>query len=93
MKSSNKNLLNLLAFVALIIIAVLEIFSILAHFDILTIGGIIANLLNTIKNVCVCIVIGYLAFGFVSGKKKGWVITFWVALGIVVVCSILMWIK
>ncbi len=89
---SNKNILNVLAYVALMLFAVLEIFAILAHFGVLTMGGLLVNLLNTIKNICVCVVIGFTAYGFLGGKKKGWVIAFWVALVIMVVCTVLLWI-
>lgn len=90
-KSSNP--LNFVAFVAIIIFAVLQIFSLLSYWEVLTVGGYLPQILETIKNVCVCIVIGCLSYRFVAGKSKGLKITFWVCLAIIVVGTILIWIK
>ncbi len=93
MKTSNKNILSLFAFIALIVVAILELFGILDHFNVLKIsGGVVMHLLDTIKNICICIVIGICGYQFVSGKKKGWIITYWVCLVAVVTCTVLLWI-
>ncbi len=90
--SGTKGALNLIAYVALMVFALLEIISILGHFEILNIsGGILLALLTTIKNLCVCIVIGVVAFAFTSGQKKWVKVLYWVALSIVVVCTVLTW--
>ena len=56
----NVNVLNLMAFIGVIIIAVLEIFGFLARHDILTVGGTLVNFLDTLKNICILVVIGIL---------------------------------
>ena len=91
MKSSNKNLLNLIAFIALIAVAILGVFNILAHFDILKTEGFLINLLDTIRNICILIVIGFAGYAFVDGRKKGVKITYWVAMSIILVCTVLLW--
>nr|MBO4517334.1 hypothetical protein [Clostridia bacterium] len=89
----NVNILNLMAFIGIIIIAVLEIFAFFASHDILTVGGGLINFLNTLKNVCILVVIGITAYNFVKGKSKGWVITYIVAISVIVLTTIFIWIK
>ena len=73
MKKSNKNLINLLAYIALVIVAALMVVDVLAHFNVLAIsGGVLLNALNTLKNLCIIIVIGFVAYEFLPGNKK-WV--------------------
>lgn len=90
----NVNILNLLAFIGIVIIAVLEIFGFLTSHDILVIkGGTFVNILNTIKNICVILVIGITAFNFVKGKSKGWLITYIVCICIIVLTTVFIWIN
>lgn len=92
MKSSDRNILNLIAFIALIAVAVLGVFEVLAYFDVLTAKGTLLSLLSTIKNICILIVVGITSYSFVSGRGKGLKITFWVAFSIIVVCTVLIWV-
>ena len=57
MKNSdrNVNVLNLMAFIGVIIIAVLEIFGFLARHEWLNISGGLVNALNTLKNICILV--------------------------------------
>lgn len=89
----NVNILNLMAFIGVIIIAVLELFGFFASHDILTVGGTLVNFLNTVKNICIMLVIGISAYNFVKGKSKGWLITYIVAMSIIVITTILIWIQ
>lgn len=91
MKSENKSVLNLFAFIALITLAILEVLTGLNGIGVELFGGTILSLLNTIKNICVVIVIGILAYNFVAGKKKGFIITYWICVAIFVVATVLMW--
>lgn len=96
MKNSqnNANILNLMAFIGVIIIAVLEIFGFLTSHDILVInGGAFINILNTIKNICIILVIGITAYNFVKGKGKGWLITYIVAVCIILLTTVFIWIN
>ena len=89
----NNNVLKLIAFVALVIFAVLEIISIFEHFNIIVLsGGILIALLNTVKNLCILFVVGMCAYSYTEGKSKGVRITYWVSLGILILCTLLMWI-
>ena len=94
MKKSEKevNVLNLMAFIGLVIVAVLEIFGLLSNLEILTIKGMLMNLLNTIKNICIMLVIGITAYNFVKDKSKGWLITYIVAISVIFVTTVLAWI-
>ena len=89
----NVNILNLMAFIGVIIIAVLEIFGFLASHDILTVGGALVNFLNTLKNVCILVVIGITAYNFVKGKSKGWLITYIIAICIIILTTVFIWIN
>ena len=92
MKNSNKNFINLLSYVALVIVALLMVVDILGHFNILTIsGGLVFNLLTTIKNLCVLIVIGCAAYNFLPGNKEWIKILFWVSVIVLIVGTVLMW--
>ena len=90
---NNVNVLNLIAFIALIVIAVLQVFSLLSHWGVLSVEGFLPSFLETLKNVCICLVVGILAYRFVANKGKGVKITFWVCLAIIIVTTILFWIK
>ena len=87
------HVLNLIAFIALIVIAVLQVFSLLSHWGVLSVEGFLPSFLETLKNVCLCLVVGVLAYRFVANKGKGVKITFWVCLAIIIVATILFWIK
>ena len=89
----NVNVLNLMAFIGVIIIAVLEVFGFLARHDILTVGGTLVNFLDTLKNICILVVIGITAYNFVKGKSKGWLITYIVAICIIILATIFIWIN
>ena len=90
---NNVNVLNLIAFIALIVIAVLQVFSLLSLCNVIKVkGGFLPNFLETLKNVCICLVVGTLAYRFVANKGKGVKITFWVCLAIIIVATILFWI-
>ena len=95
MKNSerNVNVLHFIAFVALIVVAILQVFSVLSHFGVLSVTGFLPNFLETIKNFCVCLVVGILAYNFVAGKSRGVKITFWVCLAIIIIGTILIWIN
>lgn len=86
----NTNMLNFLAFISLMVFAILEIFGFLS--PIIELGATISNLLNTIKNICIIIVIGLLAYKFVENKSKGYKIAYWIAIAIFVVSTILVWV-
>ena len=92
MNSERSGLINFVAFVAIMVIALLEVFSVLAHFNVLTVGGTLINVLNTIKNVAVILVMGITAYKYASNRKKGIRIAYWVAVLIIVVATVLMWI-
>ena len=89
----NVNIINLLAFIGVIIIAVLEIFAFLASHDILKIEGFLKDFLETIKNVCILVVIGFTSYSFVKGKSKGLIITYIIAVCIIVLTTVFIWIK
>ncbi len=91
MKNSEKSFISLLSYVALVIVALLLIVDVLAHFDILTIKGMILSALETIKNICVLVVIGSAAYNFISGKAKWVKVLFWVSIIVLIVGTVLIW--
>ena len=94
MKKSEKevNVLNLMAFIGVIIIAVLEIFGLSFIKNVISLGPTLEHLLNTVKNICIMLVIGITANNFVKDRTKGWLITYIVAMSIIFVTTILAWI-
>ncbi len=90
-KTGNKNILNLLSFFALAIVAVLIIINNLFPMVGIVIEGSFKNILSTVKDVFVLIVIGLCAYNFVAGKSKAWKIVFLVAVLLFVAGIILYW--
>lgn len=86
----NSNLLNLIAFISLVIFAALEILNMLK--GIIGFGAVIMNLLNTIKNLGIILVFGITAWNFVANKKKGWKWTYWICLIIFILVTIGLWV-
>lgn len=91
MKSSNKNTLNTLSYVALIIVALLMLINHVLPLVGLDISGPLVNVLETIKNVFVLMVIGISAYNFLPGRAKWVSVLFWVAIIVYVVGTILLW--
>ena len=89
--SNKTNMLNFIAYIALFVVAILQVFSVLSHFGILNISGFLPNLLDTIKNACLCLVIGVCSARFVKNKTKGYRVSFWVCIAIIVVGTVLIW--
>jgi hypothetical protein len=90
--SSNKNsVINVLAFVALMIIAVLEILSGLSHLGIDILGVTILAILSTVKNFCVILVIGVAAYDYISNKKHGYKIAFLIAVIVFLLGTVFAW--
>lgn len=77
--SSNKRFINLLSFVALLVFALLEVLSGLSHFNIDIFSDGFLTLLNIVKSICILIVLCVGGYDFVSSKKKGFKIIYFVA--------------
>ena len=86
----NTNLLNLIAFISLVIFAVLEILSIVQN--VLELKGVLWSLLNTIKNLGIILVFGVTAWRFVANKAKGYKIVYWICLVIFILATIGLWV-
>ncbi len=91
MKSSNKNILNLLAFCALIIVALLMLIDNLLPLVGIEVKGAFFNILRTISNIFTIIILGVSAYKFTADSKKWLGILFWIAVAIFVVATVLMW--
>ncbi len=78
------NFFNVLAFIVLVITAVLSI-----------LGGIlddrIENLLRTVSDVFVLCVLALSAYKFVSKKSKGWKFAYWISFAIYVAGILFIW--
>lgn len=92
MKESQRNsgLLNFIAFVSLLIFAVLQILELVDSF--ISLGAALMNVLNTIKNLGIILVFGITAWNFVANKSKGWKVTYWICIGIFAATILGMWI-
>lgn len=91
MKKSDTKILNLLAFFALCIVAVLILVNNLLPLLGINVTGAIFNFLATLKEIFILIIIGISAYNYVLGKSKGWTVAFWVAVVIFVVGIVLIW--
>ncbi len=88
MKGSNKSALNVMAYIAFIVIAILIVINnLLPGFA----GETLIKILETAKNVLVLIVLGIMGFNFASGSAKWVKIIYWIALVIFVAGTIILW--
>jgi len=91
MKNSNTNILSMLSYVAMIILALLLLISNVLPMIGLNIGGAFINALNTIQNVLVLIVVGVSAYNFVQGRAKWVNVLYWVAVIVFIVGTVFFW--
>lgn len=91
-KPTKNEILNIVSFVVLILLAALGVVEVFKHFGILKIEGTLVSLIYTVKTISICIVAGVLSYKFVKNKSKGYLITYWISLAIVIVAAILLWI-
>ena len=83
--------LNLIAFLALVIVAVLfTISGVLPHLGII-IEGTVVNILDTIRSVFILIIVVCFSRNFVKGKAKWIKIIFWISIAIYVAGMVLIW--
>ncbi len=90
MKGS-KHILNVISYVALVIVALLLIISTGLPLVGIIISGPIINLLSTIKEIFVLIVIGVSAYNFASNNKKWVKVLFWISIVVFIVATVLLW--
>ena len=72
MKKSDKGIINVLAYVALVLIACMLLITRLLPVLGVQISGPLVNILATIQNVLVLVVIGFCAYCFAENNRK-WV--------------------
>lgn len=92
MKDTQKkiNVLHFIAFVSLVVFAVLQIFSALK--SVIQLGAVLTNVLETVKNIGIILVFGITAWEFVANKSKGFKITYWICLVIFILATIGLWV-
>ena len=90
---NDKKLINTLAYGALVLIACMLLITRLLPVLGVTISGPIVNILATIQNVLVLIVIGYYAHCFASNNRKWIKVLYWISVIVYVVATVLVWIK
>ena len=88
MSNQNGKMLSFVAFVALVAVALLEILGVLP----ITFDDVLNNIIITVKNVCICVVIAFSAYAFVANKGKGYKITYWVSVGVFLLSTVFIWI-
>jgi hypothetical protein len=91
MKSTNKNKLNTLSYVALVLLAVLLFVSKLLPMVGVMIDGTFINILDTVKNILVLIVIGVSAYNFTINRAKWVTMLYWTAVLVFAVGTLLVW--
>ena len=93
MKSTNKNILNTLSYVALVLLAVLLFVSKLLPVVGVTIEGTFINILDTAKNILVLVVIGISAYNFTINRARWITVLYWTAVLVFAVGTVLLWVK
>ena len=88
---NEKNVLSFLSFFALLIVAILIFVNKLLPIVGINVGGSLLDILSTIKEVFILIVVGISAYSFVANKNKTWKIVFWVAILLFVAGVVLIW--
>lgn len=91
MKKTDNNLLNLLAFISLVILAVLIVVNNFLPIIGINTTGVFFTILKTIQSLLTIIVIGVSAYNFVCNKSKAIKITYWVCIALFVAGIVLMW--
>lgn len=92
MKKSNKNFLNVLSYVALILIALLLAITNLLPVIGVNISGPLVNALKTVQNVLILIIIGVSAYNYAFRQGAKWIkVLFWISIVIFVVGTVLLW--
>ena len=89
--SKNENTLNLMAFVALVIVAVLIVVNKLLPIIGIETKGLFFNALETVQLLLSVIVIGISAYNFVANKSKTWKIIYWISIALFIASIILLW--
>lgn len=95
MKTSNKNLINVVAYVALVIVALLMFVDrLLPVVGVSITGGwllVFFNVLRTISNLLTIIILGIAGYRFAANGKKWIKVLYWLSVAVFVVATILMW--
>ena len=95
MKTSNKNLINIVAYVALVIVALLMFVDrLLPVVGVSITGGwllVFFNVLRTISNLLTIIILGIAGYRFAANGKKWIKVLYWLCVAVFVVATILMW--
>lgn len=84
---SEKNFYNLLCFVVLFINAVLTLLGGLLK------GSLLLDVLTTISQVFMFIVLSISGFKFVAQKGKGWKVVYWISFSVYLVAIAFIWLK
>lgn len=94
MKKERKNngIFNLFSYIVLIVASILIFVNNLLPAVGITMGGVVFNILETLKDVLILIMIGIMSYNFILGKGKVAKIFYWVAIVIFVVGVVLRWI-
>ena len=90
--ASNKNLLNFLSFASLVSVALLIFVGQFLPVIGIEIKGALFNILNTVKEIFVVIVIGFTAYRFVVGKAKWVKVLYWIAIVLFIAGIVIAWI-
>ncbi len=91
MSNDNNNLIRMMAYFSLVILAVMVFITKLLPLVGINIQGGFFSLLSTIENVMTMLVLAVVGYEFVSGKKKIWKIIYWISLAVFLVGIILIW--
>ena len=88
-----RKIVNALAFFSLLILALLLTIKYLFPLIGINIQWDVFNVLETIQNVFVLIVIATCAYSFVANKAKWVIVVYWISIVIFIVAVVLMWVK
>ncbi|MBR2498200.1 MAG: hypothetical protein IKB67_00575 [Clostridia bacterium] len=90
-EKGNKNILNVMSYIAFVIIALLILMNNLLPLIDVTIGPKIKNVLETVQNLLVLIVLGVLSYKFTLSSAKWIKVLYWIALIIFIAGTVILW--
>lgn len=90
---SNNGALRVMAYIAFVVIALLILVNNLFPLMEIVITGPITNILETVKNVLILIILGIMAFKFTIGCAKWVKIIYWISLVIFITGTVILWAK
>ncbi len=91
MQNKNKKTFEAIAYITLVILALLVLVNNLLPLVGVNITGTLMHILDTVSHALTLLIISVLAFAFIQNKGKAWVVIYWIAIAIFIAGVVLLW--